>query len=303
MPTHSGRDNGLPGAAAYDALVDVDPPVADRVLMLLYGAGIAAYAEPLVGERGPYQNVQPPARLTERLYVDRSQRGAAEEVVGAELPTLRAEFHAAAALSADREHMEKRQSDLDGAAWDALVAGFHAPADPERSTPWPGAEDLTEPPTPSPGTGSGLSRRLIRRATPTPESTDAADVTRADDDELDDLIRAASFRPEPGSPGDVRSGHGDGPDAFDDFDADEDDHFQPPNPPPLPETDPVTRFAWAGVIGGPAVLVINAILSWPLGTWVGGLSMIAFVGGFVTLIARMNDRNPDDEGWDDGAVL
>ena len=277
MAARSGRDNGLPPAAAYDALVDVDPPVADRVLMLLYGAGIAAYAEPVVGERGPYQNVQPPPRLTERVHVDRAQRGSAEEVVGAELPTLRAEFHAAAALSVDRDTMAQRQNDLDDSAWDALVAGFDLPLDSDRPAPWPGAEDLDERRGDSVGNGGsagsssepsgepevGLSSRLIRRA------SSAADA----------------------------------PDLSDDFLGDEDEHYEPPPPPPLPETEPITRFAWAGVVGGPAVLVLNAILGWPIGTWIGGLSVLAFIGGFVTLIARMTDRNPDDDGRDDGAVL
>jgi hypothetical protein len=28
-----------------------------------------------------------------------------------------------------------------------------------------------------------------------------------------------------------------------------------------------------------------------------------FVGGFVTLVARMKERPPTDSGWDDGAVV
>ena len=275
MGTRSGRDNGLPPAAAYDALVDVDPPVADRVLMLLYGAGIAAYAEPLVGERGPYQNVQPPPRPTDRVHVDRSRRDSAVDVVGSELPTLRAEFHSAAARSVDQEQMSKRQTDLDDSAWDALVAGFHAPMDRGAPTPWPVAEELGAAEVEGPGestttpTGSGadsetgLSSRLIRRAS----------------NEADGGVEAYET-----------------PD-------DEDDHYEPPPPPPLPESEPITRFAWAGVLGGPTVLVLNAVLGWPLGTWVGGLAVIGFVGGFVTLVARMPDRSPEDDGWDDGAVL
>jgi hypothetical protein len=33
------------------------------------------------------------------------------------------------------------------------------------------------------------------------------------------------------------------------------------------------------------------------------LAIVAFLGGFVTLVARMRDRAPHDDGWDDGAVL
>jgi len=38
--TPTGRDNGLPRAARYVPLVDVDPPVADHVLELLRDAGV-----------------------------------------------------------------------------------------------------------------------------------------------------------------------------------------------------------------------------------------------------------------------
>ena len=37
--------------------------------------------------------------------------------------------------------------------------------------------------------------------------------------------------------------------------------------------------------------------------WPGLLGLGAFVGGFVTLVARMQDRPPDDLGGDDGAVV
>ena len=59
---------GLP-AAAYAKLVDVDPPITDHVLELLTRAGIPAYAEPLVGETGPYRDVRAPDRPTTRIYV------------------------------------------------------------------------------------------------------------------------------------------------------------------------------------------------------------------------------------------
>ncbi|MEY2475130.1 MAG: hypothetical protein QOG87_445, partial [Actinomycetota bacterium] len=37
--------------------------------------------------------------------------------------------------------------------------------------------------------------------------------------------------------------------------------------------------------------------------WAGLLALAAFVGGFVTLVARMEDRPPNDLGGDDGAVV
>lgn len=81
------------------------------------------------------------------------------------------------------------------------------------------------------------------------------------------------------------------------------DHFEPPPPPPLPAVDTVTRFAFAGALGGPAVLLLAALAGLPLGGWVGGLAVAAFMAGFVTLVARMKDRPPTDTGPDDGAVV
>jgi len=84
---------------------------------------------------------------------------------------------------------------------------------------------------------------------------------------------------------------------------DREDHFEPPAPPPLPSVDPVTRSAWAGALGGPVVLVLAALAGLPLSGWVGFLALVAFMAGFVTLVARMQDRPPTDSGSDDGAVV
>jgi hypothetical protein len=41
-----------------------------------------------------------------------------------------------------------------------------------------------------------------------------------------------------------------------------------------------------------------------MANWMAVLAIAAFVGGFVTLVARMKDRPPsDDTGPDDGAVV
>lgn len=85
--------------------------------------------------------------------------------------------------------------------------------------------------------------------------------------------------------------------------ASREDHFEPPPPPPLPSVDPVTRLAWAGALGGPLLLVLAALAGLPLSGWVGFLAVVAFMAGFVTLVARMKDRPPTDSGPDDGAVV
>ena len=101
MSSPHGRDNGLPPAARYVALVDVDPPVADHVLELLRDAGVPAVAEPLAGDRGPARDMPPPPRPTERVHVDVSHVLLARSVVGRALPGLRADFHADAARRVD----------------------------------------------------------------------------------------------------------------------------------------------------------------------------------------------------------
>ena len=81
------------------------------------------------------------------------------------------------------------------------------------------------------------------------------------------------------------------------------DHFEPPPPPPLPVPDTIGRFAWAAVLGGPLFLIVATILRADISGWPGFVGLAAFVGGFVTLVARMKDRPPTDLGGDDGAVV
>ncbi len=81
----------------------------------------------------------------------------------------------------------------------------------------------------------------------------------------------------------------------------DDDDFVPPEPPPLPRGDTVSRFAWLGAVGGPILLVLTALLG--LSSIVAAIGLASFVAGFGVLVARMPDRARQDDGWDDGAVL
>ena len=65
--------------------------------------------------------------------------------------------------------------------------------------------------------------------------------------------------------------------------------------------DPVTQVAWVGLIGGPLLLLVAVVFGLTLPTFVSGLAVVGFVGGFVTLVARMQRNNPDDP--DSGAVV
>ena len=183
---------------------------------------------------------------------------------------MRAAFLADAAARADREVMAA--ADVD-AAWQRIVAGWDdAPA--QDVGRWSAAEDVDpDDPGEERPAGSGLSERLVRRADRRPADED--------DDDLDVWVEPSE-------------------DIVDDEPVD-DGHYVPPPPPPLPAQDTVSRFAWAGVVGGPGLLMVDALFGLGLPAWLGLLAMVAFVAGFVTLVARMKDRR--DDGWDDGAVV
>ena len=151
--------SGLP-AAAYAKLVDVDPPIVEHVLDLLAAAQIPAYAEPLVGDTGPYRDVRAPDRPTTRIYVERTRLDQARAAISEGLPTLRAEFHADAAARTDADDMRRASADRIDQAWEEIVTGFHT-ADPP---PRPGVDDAI---------GSGLSGRLVREHTLPPSDTPA----------------------------------------------------------------------------------------------------------------------------------
>jgi hypothetical protein len=82
---------------------------------------------------------------------------------------------------------------------------------------------------------------------------------------------------------------------------DDEGGYVPPEPPPLPRGDLVSRLAWAGVLGGPLFLLVAAIVWQGLPKSLLLAALAAFVGGFVTLVARMPGDGPDDP--DDGAVV
>lgn len=75
--------------------------------------------------------------------------------------------------------------------------------------------------------------------------------------------------------------------------------YEPPAPPPLPRPeDAIGRFSWAAVIGGPLLVLLATTLD--LDRWLANLGVLLTVGGFVSLVWRMNDHRDED---DDGAVI
>jgi hypothetical protein len=136
------RDNGLPAASAYEALADVDPPIADQILALLAQAGIPAYAEPTAGTRGPYAEIRPHPRPTERVYVDRAQSGAARAAVSGALASLETEFHSAATSAADQEQAQDLTQRRINEQWAAIShrlarEGLGADISPRPTAPDP----------------------------------------------------------------------------------------------------------------------------------------------------------------------
>ena len=78
-------------------------------------------------------------------------------------------------------------------------------------------------------------------------------------------------------------------------------HFTPPPPPDLPEGTPISRLAWAGLLGGPTVLLLIALTGWDGPRIVSIGAGLATLAGFVTLVWLLPESR--DDGWDDGARL
>jgi hypothetical protein len=85
---------------------------------------------------------------------------------------------------------------------------------------------------------------------------------------------------------------------------DEEGHFIPPAPPPLPSLDPIAKGAWAALFGGPGYLVVATAVGWSVSGIAAFCAVAAFVTGFAILVLRMNEPGPGgpDDG-DDGAVV
>lgn len=79
-----GRGNGLP-AQRWIAVADLDPRVADDLLIAMHAAGIAARTEPTPAAVGGYMEVRLPDRPVDRLFADADAETRARELVAAEL--------------------------------------------------------------------------------------------------------------------------------------------------------------------------------------------------------------------------
>jgi hypothetical protein len=179
-------------------------------------------------------------------------------------------------------------------AFAAIIADFSA-SPPSGAGPWPASEDLDDPDDAEPD----RSRWSGDQAGDPGGSADGD----GRDDRRDDGRERQDHRWERRDGGRHRIVLPDDS-ADEDSSTDEDDEdegYVPPAPPPLPRGDLVFRIAWTGVLGGPLFLLVAALTWKTLPSFLLFIALLAFIGGFVTLVARMPAERPDDP--DDGAVV
>ncbi|MFC9589620.1 hypothetical protein [Streptomyces sp. NPDC056944] len=197
------------------------------------------------------------------------------------------------------------------AAWAAIVAGYgEEPADPPGAKPFRSVENLSLPEPEEQDEEDGAPEiRPIKGTAWKPRPKPAPEEPEADEDPEEGPERPALGSSIVFAPG-VRAG---GPRDYapaepDDAPGGSDEgHFVPPEPPPLPEADATTKFAWLAVVGGPVLMLLAVLLQWDMTWWLTTLCVGGFLGGFATLVGRMkHDDDDDDDGFDDpgrGAVV
>ncbi|WP_046471012.1 hypothetical protein [Allosalinactinospora lopnorensis] len=274
------RGNGLL-ADAYVPLIMLAAPHADRMLDALRRSGIAAYAVPLEEDvLEPAASVldEPP---TDRLYVDATERAAAEGILRAELPELseraidgggyETSEHAPLSDTGPMESMSAHGSKADD-VWADLVARFYEDGNTPAEMSWPDAENLS-------------AREQREREDQAGEEARDSGGEDLRDEDSDSLV--------------LRPSQPDGAGG-----SDHEDHYVPPPPPPLPRGDLVSRLSWGGLFGGPVLLLGSMLIGARLPGWLAFCAVAAFIAGFVVLVVRMSDhRPPGDNGPDNGAVV
>lgn len=170
----------------------------------------------------------------------------------------------------------------DERTWTELVESFHASTDDADRT-WPDAENV------DPGSAtSGFDGSSDSAATTTRPGLSYPDA-HDHGDEVGDTAAPA----EPDEPHSRRSPEHPRPN--------DDEHFVPPAPPPIPRTDMITTLAWAGVFGTPVLFAGAYVFGQSVSGLVSMIAVIAFIGGFAVLISRLRGHDPHDP--DSGAVV
>ncbi|MFB8774412.1 hypothetical protein [Streptomyces broussonetiae] len=199
----------------------------------------------------------------------------------------------------DREPEERGVPFDEEAAWAGIVAAYgDEPPDPPGAKPFKSVEDLA------------LLEAEPNGSEPQDHRDQEAGDTKTDDGGAD-RGEAAPSTPLGGSvtfaPG---VGAGSGPRDYsvaepseDDLGPDDEGHFVPPEPPPLPTADVTSRFAWLAVLGGPLLLLLAVLLGWEMTWWLTVVGIGGFLGGFATLVTRMRTDEDEDDDPGRGAVV
>ncbi|GAA4048262.1 hypothetical protein [Streptomyces shaanxiensis] len=198
----------------------------------------------------------------------------------------------------DREPEEQHVPFDEDAAWAAIVAGYgDEPKDPPGAKPFKSVEDLAL--LESDPDDDGADDRS-EDAKGSRDEQDDKDGKSKEDKPARPLGSSVSFAP----------GVGAGPRDYtapepseDDFDTDDEGHFVPPEPPPLPAADPTAKFAWLAVVGGPVLLLLAVLFGWDMTWWLATLGIGGFLGGFATLVMRMKTDDDEDDDPGRGAVV
>lgn len=199
------------------------------------------------------------------------------------------------------------------AAWKSIVEGYgEEPPDPPGAKPFKSVEDLAllDPETNTRPEGGGRTKRAKGDTDGTGEDGDGPTGTASSSDASGGdepptakaLGSSIAFAPGVGGVAGPRD-HTSPEPSDGDFDDDDEGHFVPPEPPPLPAADTTAKFAWLGVLGGPVLLLLAVLLGWDMTWWLTTLGIGGFLGGFATLVMRMqtDDDDLDDPGR--GAVV
>ncbi|MFD9883890.1 hypothetical protein ACFWZT_20780 [Streptomyces alboflavus] len=194
-----------------------------------------------------------------------------------------------------REPQEQAVPIDEDAAWQAIVAGYgEEPADPPGAKPFKSVEDLAllEPETNGPAGGDTDGAGSAGKGDGAGKGADGAGKA---------LGSSVSFAPGVGGAGprDYSAAEA----SEDDFDPDDEGHFVPPEPPPLPDAEVTAKFAWLAVIGGPLLLLLAVLLGWQMTWWLTTLGIGGFLGGFATLVMRMKGDDEEDDDPGRGAVV
>jgi hypothetical protein len=308
------RDNGLT-AAGYTSLGGIDPLVAEPVLTALAEAGIAAYCagsgesatdagDPAEVEGPTEVSSAPAGELSERAESGQPEDDDTSAAASAEAGTpsepaadaapAKAEGRAAQAdavpakaegrakaeaparmpagfeeIFVDSEAVDRArpviERSTEDAEWKSLVEQFNAPSAP--------GHDGGENPVPRWPVSEDVDEKY-EPLIDVPAGLIVGDS--ADDEEVDKPVKKKADDPH--------------------------DHYVPPEPPRGPRLDWISRIAWLGLIGGPLLLILAAVLDFGTGRTTT-IAVVGFIGGFLTLVIRMKDRLPPDDTPDDGAVV